>query len=77
MALFFVSGLAPLASSYNFFVGILAGFCHLLINPFFIQFQGGFDLYNNGFCAGFVAFFLHTIIDHFSWRNQIEKRRNK
>lgn len=73
MALFFVTCLAPLAGKYGFIIGIVAGFSHLLINPFFITFQGGFDLYNNGFCAGFVAFFIHTIVDHFNWRKKIKE----
>lgn len=73
MALFFVTSLAPLAGTYGIIVGIIAGFCHLLINPFFISFQGGFDLYNNGFCAGFVAFFIHTIMDYFFWRKKFNK----
>ena len=77
MALFFVTSLAPLAGKYGIFVGIMAGFSHMLINPFFISFQGGFDLYNNGFCAGFVAFFVHTIVEHFNWRSKIKERFNK
>ena len=77
MALFFVTSLAPLAGEYGFFIGIIAGFCHLLINPFFIEFQGGFDLYNNGFCAGFVAFFIHTIYNHFNWRKKLLQRFKK
>lgn len=74
MALFFVTSLAPLAGQYGIFVGIIAGFSHMLINPFFVSFQGGFDLYNNGFCAGFVAFFVHTIVEHFSFRKKIKER---
>lgn len=63
MAFFFVSCLAPITGKYSFVAGILAGFLHLMINPLLLDFQGGFDLYNNGFCAGFVAFFVSAIFD--------------
>ncbi len=55
LAIFFVTGLAPLAGRFGFIAGILAGFVHLLITPLALAFQGGFDLYNNGFAAGFVG----------------------
>jgi len=60
LAIFFVTGLAPLAGQFGFIPGILAGFIHLLITPLALQFQGGFDLYNNGFAAGFVAAVLSS-----------------
>ncbi len=55
LAIFFVTGLAPLAGRFGFVAGVLAGFVHLLITPLALSFQGGFDLYNNGFAAGFVG----------------------
>jgi hypothetical protein len=55
LAIFFVTGLAPLAGRFGFIAGVLAGFVHLLITPLALAFQGGFDLYNNGFAAGFVG----------------------
>lgn len=55
LAIFFVTGLAPLAGRFGFVAGVLAGFVHLLITPLALAFQGGFDLYNNGFAAGFVG----------------------
>jgi hypothetical protein len=55
LAIFFVTGLAPLSGRFGFIAGILAGFVHLLITPLALAFQGGFDLYNNGFAAGFVG----------------------
>ena len=61
LAIFFVTGLAPLAGQYGFFAGVLAGFVHLLITPLALSFQGGFDLYNNGFAAGFVAAVLSSL----------------
>lgn len=66
LALFFVTGLAPLAGKYGFFAGIIAGFIHLLIVSLALNFQGGFDLYNNGFAAGFVAAVLSPIFNTFN-----------
>ena len=61
LALFFVTGLAPIAGRFGFIAGIIAGFLHLLITPLALSFQGGFDLYNNGFAAGFVAAILSSL----------------
>ncbi len=55
IAVLFVTALAPIAGRYGFFIGVLAGFLHIIITPLAFRFQGGFDLYNNGFAAGFVA----------------------
>ncbi len=55
IALLFVTAIAPIAGRYGFIIGILAGFVHIIITPIAYAFQGGFDLYNNGFAAGFVA----------------------
>lgn len=55
IALLFVTAVAPIAGRYGIIIGILAGFIHILITPLSYTFQGGFDLYNNGFAAGFVA----------------------
>ena len=66
IALFFVTALSPIAGRYGPFIGIVAGFIHILITPLAYAFQGRFDLYNNGFAAGFVAAlmipFLEAII---------------
>ncbi len=61
LALFFVTGLAPLAGRFGFIAGVIGGFLHLLITPLALSFQGGFDLYNNGFAAGFVAAILSSL----------------
>jgi hypothetical protein len=55
IALFFVTAVAPVAGKYGIFYGLLAGFIHLILTPHTLALQGGFDLYNNGFTAGFVA----------------------
>lgn len=66
IAFFFASGLAPIAGRYKFYTGILAGFLHIIIAPLIIGFQGGFDLYNNGIVAGFVAAIIVVIAEAFS-----------
>ena len=55
IALLFVTAVSPIAGRYGPLIGIIAGFIHILITPLAYQFQGRFDLYNNGFAAGFVA----------------------
>jgi hypothetical protein len=65
LAVLFVTGIAPLAGRFGFLPGLLAGFVHLLITSRALQFQGGFDLYNNGFAAGFVAAVLAPIFHTF------------
>lgn len=55
IAILFVTAIAPIAGRYGFIVGVVAGFVHIIITPIAYAFQGGFDLYNNGFAAGFVA----------------------
>jgi hypothetical protein len=63
IALLFVTAVSPIAGRYGPFVGILAGFLHILITPLAYAFQGGFDLYNNGFAAGFVAALLIPFLE--------------
>ena len=61
LSVIFVTGLAPLAGQFGIIAGIVAGFIHLMITPLALNFQGGFDLYNNGFAAGFVCAVLAPI----------------
>lgn len=63
IAFFFASCLAPLAGKYGIIWGVIAGFIHICINPLTLSFQGGFDLYNNGFTAGFVAAVLSVLCE--------------
>ncbi len=65
LAVLFVTGIAPLAGRFGFLPGLIAGFVHLLITSRALQFQGGFDLYNNGFAAGFVGAVLAPIFHAF------------
>jgi len=63
LAILFASCLAPIAGKYGFFWGIAAGFLHVLIVIHLGPVTNGFNLYNNGFCSGFVALILVPVID--------------
>lgn len=72
LAILFVTGLAPIAGRFGFGAGLIAGFIHLLITSLALQFQGGFDLYNNGFAAGFVAAVLSPVFMTFQQKKEEE-----
>ncbi|TVP94209.1 MAG: DUF1576 domain-containing protein [Acholeplasmatales bacterium] len=63
IAVLFVTAIAPIAGRFGILFGIFAGFVHIVLTPFTYAFQGGFDLYNNGFAAGFVAAILVPIFE--------------
>ncbi len=63
LAVLFSTGLAPLAGKYGIIVGVISGIIHIIVAPLMISFQGGFDLYNNGFVAGFVASIVSVMAD--------------
>ncbi len=63
IAVLFVTAVAPIAGRHGVIFGIIAGFIHVMLTPFTYVFQGGFDLYNNGFAAGFVAAILVPIFE--------------
>lgn len=65
IGILFSVGVAPIAGRYGIVAGIIAGMLHIAILPLCRSFQGGYDLYNNGFCAGFVACILIAIIEAF------------
>ena len=58
IGILFSAGVAPIAGRYGIVAGIIAGMLHIAILPLCRSFQGGYDLYSNGFCAGFVACIL-------------------
>lgn len=65
IVILFSAGVAPIAGRYGIVAGIIAGMLHIAILPLCRSFQGGYDLYNNVFCAGFVACILIAIIEAF------------
>ena len=67
MCVILVTGLAPISGNYGCIVGFVIGMIHvsLATNPYVCLLQGGFDLYNNGFVAGFVAALAIPVLEMF------------
>ncbi|MCL1915071.1 MAG: DUF1576 domain-containing protein [Eubacteriaceae bacterium] len=61
LPILFCSCLAPIAGEYGWFWGIVTGFFHVLITQHIGSITNGFNIYNNGFCSGFVAFFIVAV----------------
>ena len=62
LPILWASCLAPICGTYGWFWGIVTGFLHVVILNHVGTVTNGFNLYNNGFTSGFVAFFLPPII---------------
>lgn len=65
LALLFGTTLAPLAGEFGPWVGMAAGFVHLVMVERTAAWHGGMDLYNNGFAGGLTAAFFVAVIE---WR---------
>ena len=76
LSILFVTGLSPVAGQFGALAGIVAGFIHVMITPLVLSFQGGFDLYNNGFAAGFVAALLVPVFTVFLNKREETKSWN-
>lgn len=63
ITILFVTAISPISGRFGIFFGVIAGLVHVMLTPFTYVFQGGFDLYNNGFAAGFVAAVLVPIFE--------------
>lgn len=63
IAILLVTAISPISGRFGILLGIIAGLVHIMLTPFTYVFQGGFDLYNNGFAAGFVAAVLVPIFE--------------
>ena len=61
----FATGLCPIAGSYGFKYGVLAGLVSALICTATSAMHGGFVLYNGGFNAGLAALILIPILDFY------------
>jgi hypothetical protein len=62
LAAIFGTTLAPLAGQFGIFPGILAGFIHLFMVLQTGGWQGGVNLYNNGFSGGLTATIIIALI---------------
>ena len=61
-AILFSTALAPIAGQFGWGWGLVAGFLHVNVSMFVGDLNGGLNLYNNGFAAGFVAMFMLPLI---------------
>ena len=62
LALIFCTTLAPLAGEFGYPAGFLAGFLHLSLVTQSGSWQGGINLYNNGFAGGLTATLIIAMI---------------
>jgi len=65
ISVLFSTTLSPIAGTYGFIPGMIAGALHIAIVMNIGVVHGGINLYNNGFSGGLVAGFLVPIIDAF------------
>lgn len=70
LTIVFVTGLAPIAGEFGIIAGIIAGILHFSLVSYTADWQGGANLYNNGFAGGFVAGIMSSIMD------SLRKREN-
>ena len=61
----FATGLCPIAGSYGFKYGVIAGFVSAIICTSTAAMHGGFVLYNGGFNAGLAALIIIPILDFY------------
>lgn len=63
LAMLFGSAVAPLAGEFGPYIGFVAGMLHLMIVERSGTWQGGMNLYNNGFAGGLTATLIVSIIE--------------
>jgi len=73
-AILFATTLAPISKKFGWIAGIIAGFYHMMIVVIGGNFQGGFNLYNNGWMGGFVVATTMPIFAAFSEKLQLRKK---
>ena len=66
----FATGLCPIAGSYGFKFGVVAGLVSAIICTSTSAMHGGFVLYNGGFNAGLTAIILIPILDFYKIKPQ-------
>ena len=62
----FATGLCPIAGSYGFKYGVIAGFFSAIICTSTTAMHGGFVLYNGGFNAGLAALIIIPVLDFYN-----------
>ncbi len=69
LAVIFCTTLAPLAGAFGIITGLAAGFIHLVLVHQTGSWQGGMNLYNNGFAGGLTATLIVSVIAWYRSRN--------
>lgn len=69
-AILFATTLAPISKEFGWKAGVIAGFYHMMVVVIGGNFQGGFNLYNNGWMGGFVAATTVPVFMAFKERKQ-------
>lgn len=65
LAALFGTTLAPVAGTYGFFAGVLAGFIHSSVVLHAGLGYSGVNLYNNGFAGGIVSIVMYPVLSKF------------
>jgi hypothetical protein len=73
-AILFATTLAPLSKEFGWKAGVIAGFYHMMIVVIGGNFQGGFNLYNNGWMGGFVVATTMPIFAAFKEKRSFKKK---
>lgn len=73
-AILFSTTLAPISKEFGWKAGIIAGFYHMMVIVIGGNFQGGFNLYNNGWMGGFVAATTVPVFLAFKEKKQSKKK---
>jgi len=76
-AILFATTLAPLSKVYGWKAGVIAGFYHMMIIVIGGNFQGGFNLYNNGWMGGFVVTTTMPVFGFFKERKEAKLKASK
>ena len=71
LAFLFGTGLAPLAGEFGPFIGVIAGFLHLVVVERSGAWHGGMNLYNNGFAGGLTATLIVSVMEWY--KTNVEK----
>ncbi len=73
LAAVFCTTLAPIAGQFGILPGLLAGFIHLLMVLQTGSWQGGMNLYNNGFSGGLTAALIVAVVQWY----RLNRKDNK
>lgn len=71
----FSTTLAPIAGDFGFVAGLVAGVLHYSIASVTVGWQGGLNLYNNGFASGFVAAIMGSVLDTIDFKNIFKREK--